>query len=224
MLICSVSFGIIDFLQNGVGGGDTAGSRFSQWFNREKSPPNKQKEEESRRSSLQDDNHHHHLIKNLLSDISETNVTIPGDSESYFAPISPAANTSNIGTNSGGSKPASKPVNLMEMLQRGKQPMPIAADVPPIMKNTMGMKQLNFFHICLFMNSLIGPVLSLEELEAHMLQGGNGNNDVGLIGQATQKQSQSQQKADEEVAAFKRLVSAVAFFYFDYLMFSIKKF
>lgn len=67
------------------------------------------------------------MIKNLLNEISETNVSIPGDSNSYFAPISPAANTG--GSHVGGSiPPASKSYNLMEMLQRGKQKMSHSAD------------------------------------------------------------------------------------------------
>lgn len=126
-------------MQNGVGGGDTSGgSRFSQWFSREKSPSEKLNEVLSRRSSLQEDNHHHNLIKNLLNDITEPNVSIPGDHESYFAPISPAANTVNINSNRGPQQNASKPVDLMEMLQRGKQTMPIAADMPPVFKNPVG--------------------------------------------------------------------------------------
>jgi translation initiation factor 4E transporter len=41
-----------------------------------------------------------------------------GDSNSYFAPISPAANT---GTSLGAAGGGSKSINIMEMLQRGKQ-------------------------------------------------------------------------------------------------------
>lgn len=127
------------FYTNGVGAGDaTGGSRFSQWFNREETPIEKHVNEESRRSSLQEENHHHHLIKNLLSDISEPNVAIPCDTEAYFAPISPAANTGNLNRGPAGSQTASKPVDLMEMLQRGKQNMPIAGDVPPVLKNPVG--------------------------------------------------------------------------------------
>lgn len=89
--------------------GESAGSRFSRWFKKES--PIKPNMDDSRRSSLQDD----HIIKNLLNDISEPNVTIPGDSDLYFAPISPAANTGSS------MRSTQKPMNLMEMLQRGKQ-------------------------------------------------------------------------------------------------------
>lgn len=101
------------FLQNGVGGdGDNMKSRFSRWFKQE-SP----EKAESRRPSLHDD---HHIIKDLLNDIGETSVSIPGDSEAYFAPISPAGNTSGVigGKRGGGAQ--SQPINIMEMLQRGK--------------------------------------------------------------------------------------------------------
>ncbi|KAJ8936844.1 hypothetical protein NQ314_012160 [Rhamnusium bicolor] len=79
----------IQLLTNGMGGdGDNMKSRFSRWFKQE-SP----EKVESRRSSMQDD---HNIIKDLLSDIGETSVSIPGDSEAYFAPISPAGNTGGI--------------------------------------------------------------------------------------------------------------------------------
>lgn len=87
-------------------------SRFSRWFKQE-SP----EKVESRRSSVQDD---HHIIKDLLSDIGETSVSIPGDSEVYFAPISPAGNTGVIGGKRGGGGAQSQPINIMEMLQRSK--------------------------------------------------------------------------------------------------------
>lgn len=57
------------------------------------------------------------------------------ESDTYFAPISPAANTP------GGPQAGSKPVTLLELLQRGnKQPQkqPSQGDIPPVMKN-MGM-------------------------------------------------------------------------------------
>lgn len=122
-------------LTNGIGtDGDNTKSRFSRWFKQE-SP----EKPESRRSSLHED---HHIIKHLLKDIGETSVTIPGDSDAYFAPISPAANT-------GVKKeiqPQSQPINIMEILQRGKQ----QAEPP---------KQ-----------SITGKILSLDELEAKIRQ------------------------------------------------------
>lgn len=99
----------------------SASSRFTQFFKREKSPPPQNKHNDSRRSSLQDNT----IIRNVLKDIEEPNVTIPpaGDSNSYFAPISPAANTT--GT--------SKPINdLVEMLQRGSR------STDGVMKSGMG--------------------------------------------------------------------------------------
>lgn len=81
-----------------------------------------------------------------------TNILIPniGESDTYFAPISPAASTggNNAGNptsqgNSTGPAAGSKPVTLLEMLQRGKQPIkqPNVADVPPVMKS-MGTSRL----------------------------------------------------------------------------------
>ncbi|XP_056637852.1 eukaryotic translation initiation factor 4E transporter-like isoform X7 [Diorhabda sublineata] len=122
-------------LTNGIGtDGDNTKSRFSRWFKQES--PEKL---ESRRSSLHED---HHIIKHLLKDIGETSVTIPGDSDAYFAPISPAGNT-------GVKKeiqPQSQPINIMEILQRGKQ------QAEPT-------KQ-----------SITGKILSLDELEAKIRQ------------------------------------------------------
>lgn len=105
---------LIFHLQNGVGGeGDAAGkSRFSQFFSVDSSGANVT---ESRRSSVQDDA----IIKNLLKDMSDANViNIPGDSNSYFAPISPAANTMGANATGGSAKDVN---NIMEMLHgRGK--------------------------------------------------------------------------------------------------------
>lgn len=61
-----------------------------------------------------------------------------GDSDTYFAPISPAAATTSAG---GVGPPAgAKPVTLLELLQRGNQSQSIAkqpsqGDVPPALKN-----------------------------------------------------------------------------------------
>lgn len=53
------------------------------------------------------------------------------ESDTYFAPISPAANTQ------GGPQAGAKPVTLLELLQRGKQAQkqPSQGDIPPIIKN-----------------------------------------------------------------------------------------
>ncbi|KAK5638593.1 hypothetical protein RI129_012888 [Pyrocoelia pectoralis] len=150
---------IANLLPNGVSGndGDTSGSRFSQWFKRES--PKQTQNSDSRRSSLQDD----HIIRNLLNDIniSEPNVTIPGDSDSYFAPISPAANTGNSNLKFS----SQKPFNLMEMLQRGK--------------SESHTKNLD-------VNS---KVLSLAELEARIIHQGAG--DPGTARNSLPKQTKS---------------------------------
>ncbi|CAH1260988.1 unnamed protein product [Diabrotica balteata] len=125
-------------LTNGVGAdGDNSKSRFSRWFKQE-SP----EKPESRRSSLHDD----HLINNLLKDL-EPNVTIPGDSEAYFAPISPAANTGGIVGGKREFQQQSQAMNIMDMLQRGKQQ-------PDPMKQPV----------------TAGKILNLEELEAKIRQ------------------------------------------------------
>ena len=167
--------------QNGksLNGNETTGSKFSQFFKREKTPPAASKIEDSRRSSFQDD--HHHLIKNILKDITEPNVTIPGDSESYFAPISPAASSM--------IPPAtSKPINLMELLQRSKQntlqhDTPMHADIPPSIRNMEP-----------------GKVLSLEELEAKMLHNNAAVSKAsgGII---------RPPKSEEDISAFKKLLA-----------------
>jgi len=66
---------------------------------------------DSRRASIQDE-----LLNNLLNDITEPNIQIPSVTESntYFAPISPANTTNN--TNSATN------VKLLEMLHRGNKP------------------------------------------------------------------------------------------------------
>ncbi|KAJ3650739.1 hypothetical protein Zmor_016821 [Zophobas morio] len=132
--------GLPGLLTNGVGGdGDTNGkSRFSKWFTTESITT------ESRRSSIQDES----IIKNLLKDLNEPSVSIPGDSSSYFAPISPAANT---GAAIGGGVPAAntKSINIMEMLQRGKQ-------------NEAALKP-----------QVAGRILNLNEIEAKMRQSSN---------------------------------------------------
>lgn len=176
--------------QNGVGGdGDasSASSRFTQFFKREKSPPSQMKQNDSRRSSLQDNT----VIRNVLKDIEEPNVTIPpaGDSNSYFAPISPAANT--MQPVSGGSKPIN---DLMEMLQRNNR--------EGIMKSSMG-KCFNIFCECFYGEYLgvPGKLLHLEEIEANMRQQGGSSGDV------SQKIAQQQQKSEEDMTAFRRLLA-----------------
>lgn len=80
--------------QNGVGATEGTSSRFSQFFKRE-SPPIQNQSNQQR--SDPDTSIHDELLNNLLNDISEPKIQIPSVTESntYFAPISPAANTHN---------------------------------------------------------------------------------------------------------------------------------
>ncbi|CAG9814994.1 unnamed protein product [Phaedon cochleariae] len=132
-------------LTNGVGTDEeNTKSRFSRWFNKPDSP----EKTSSRRSSTHDDQPS--IIKDLLKDIgNETSgVAMPGDSEAYFAPISPASNTGSVignkRANNHHQQPQhqSHPVNIMEMLQKGGSKQP-----PPA-----------------------GKILSLDELESKMRQ------------------------------------------------------
>lgn len=88
------------------------------------------------RCSIQDE-----LLNNLLNDISEPKIHIPSVTESnaFFAPISPAANTPNnaMPPQSG----SSTGIKLLEMLQR-KAPPPsqngqgdVMNTILPMMKN-----------------------------------------------------------------------------------------
>ncbi|KRT79399.1 hypothetical protein AMK59_7734, partial [Oryctes borbonicus] len=177
-------------LPNGVGleSGDTSGSKFSRWFNREKSPP--KMSDGSRRSSMQDD--HHHLIKNILNDISEPSLTIPCDSDSYFAPISPAASTGGVANNQGHPQTAAQPINFMDILQRSSklQGGPLHADLPPTMKNI----------------EVPGKLLCVEELETRIRQGDTSNpNEISNnIRMNTSKQLN---KSKEDSSAFQKLLA-----------------
>ncbi|XP_030755211.1 eukaryotic translation initiation factor 4E transporter-like isoform X3 [Sitophilus oryzae] len=164
-------------LTNGVTDGNKATSRFSRWFKKE-SPTRDLAE--SRRSSIQEDNH---IIKDLLKDINDSSsvpiaVHPPNDSNAYFAPISPAGNTSNpLGGFSGPKSSQSsmgQPINIMDMLSRGKQSANDGWKAPP--------------------PPIGGKILSLDELEAKIrpnVDRGKGQN----------------QKPDEEMTvAFKKLL------------------
>ncbi|KAF2885441.1 hypothetical protein ILUMI_20721 [Ignelater luminosus] len=169
-------------LSNGVSGddNDTSGSRFSRWFKRES--PVKQTLVDSRRSSLQDE----HIIRNLLNDISEPNVTIP-DSDLYFAPISPAANTGSTNLRNAGVPSAQKPMTLIEMLQqRNKQ------------SENQTIKNID----------VPGKVMSLEEIESRILHPGGG--DPGAARAMITQNKQMSQKPDDDMSAFKRLLAQVS--------------
>lgn len=94
------------------------------------------------------------MLNNLLNDITEPNIQIPSVTESntYFAPISPANQTTNNTTSTTG-------VKLLEMLQRGNKQQhsqngqaDLTTPVIPLMKSSsikdMGKIVLN--HIVCF--------------------------------------------------------------------------
>ncbi|XP_017779508.1 PREDICTED: eukaryotic translation initiation factor 4E transporter-like isoform X5 [Nicrophorus vespilloides] len=147
-------------LSNGVESGDAAGSRFSRWFNRSDNSPSNKVSAENRCPSLPEaSNDHHQIIKNLLGEqFNEPSVAIPqpGDSESYFAPISPAA--SSVPVQQQQQQQQQKSLNLMEMLQRGNKIQEGNNMTQPIQQP---------------MKEIPGKILSLEELEAGMRQQGS---------------------------------------------------
>ncbi|XP_023289580.1 eukaryotic translation initiation factor 4E transporter isoform X3 [Orussus abietinus] len=171
--------GVPGLLTNGVGSNGSSGSRFSQWFKRE-SPV---QQVDTRRASIQDE-----LLNNLLNDITEPNIQIPSVTESntYFAPISPA-NTTNNATPATG-------VKLLEMLQRGGTPSQngqgdVANNVVPLMKNS-SIKDME----------VGGKVVhSLEELEARMRGGAPA---------PTAAETRRVNKT-EDLSAFKKLLAQV---------------
>lgn len=146
--------------------------------------------------------HEEHIIRNLLNDISEPNVTIP-DSDLYFAPISPAANTGSTNVRNAGVPSAQKPLTLIEMLQRNKQ------SENQTIKN-IG-KLMSIFAQRIFGNDVYlyidvpGKVMSLEEIESRILHQGGG--DPGAARAMITQSKQMSQKQEEDMAAFKRLVS-----------------
>ncbi|XP_018403043.1 PREDICTED: mastermind-like protein 3 [Cyphomyrmex costatus] len=172
--------GVSGLLTNGVGSNSGTGSRFSQWFKRE-SPV---QQVDSRRTSIQDE-----LLNNLLNDITEPNIQIPSVTESntYFAPISPANTTNNANTTTNG-------VKLLEMLHRGNKPnqngQGDASNTIPMMKN------------CSIKDLEVGGkvVHSLEELEARMRG--------GAPPPATSTDALRVNKT-EDLSAFKKLLAQV---------------
>lgn len=106
---------------------------------------------DSRRTSIQDD-----ILNNLLNDITEPNIQIPSVTESntYFAPISPANTTTTNNTTSNTTS-----VKLLEMLQRGNKSSQngqgdAANTVIPMMKSSsikdmgenLNMNLFNFYY------------------------------------------------------------------------------
>ncbi|XP_044738179.1 eukaryotic translation initiation factor 4E transporter isoform X2 [Chrysoperla carnea] len=199
----------VGFLPNvGESEETVSGSRFQRWFTRE-SPI---KQHDSRRSSLQDE-----IINNMIKDITEPNIMIPhmNDSDTYFAPISPAAASMNTQTTNAG--PIGPPptqnnhhnhnnnhnnnnnVNekttshLLELLRVGKTKQPVGNDMP--IKN---------------LNEVPGKVLSLEEIEANIRHAA----DKAASGVSSQQNNMSSSvmhnKSDEDMTAFKRLLAQVS--------------
>ncbi|XP_048263920.1 putative uncharacterized protein DDB_G0271606 isoform X7 [Bombus terrestris] len=175
--------GVPGLLTNGVGSNGGSCSRFSQWFKRE-SPV---QQVDSRRTSIQDD-----ILNNLLNDITEPNIQIPSVTESntYFAPISPANTTATNNTTS------TTGVKLLEMLQRGNKPSQngqgdAVSTVIPMMKSS-SIKDME----------VGGKVVhSLEELEARMRGGApppTSSTDQPRVN-----------KTEEDLSAFKKLLAQV---------------
>ncbi|XP_018330068.1 eukaryotic translation initiation factor 4E transporter-like isoform X2 [Agrilus planipennis] len=228
---------IPSILTNGIGGdgdGPSSGSRFSRFF-KTSSPPKTPFDDEddiggSHSSASMHDNY---LLKTILRDISETKVTIPGETESSFAPISPAAYTGGCGSRSSAAATAAaqhggagttasatttvnnqKPLNLIDILQRNRQSVQQEEAVVGGGVKNLGVPG--------------GKVLSLEELEAKMLQQGGGDPGAARIASAAHKQQQQQQqqklhnqqqqaqqqpplnKVEEDMTAFKRLLAQVS--------------
>ncbi|XP_066251931.1 eukaryotic translation initiation factor 4E transporter-like isoform X2 [Euwallacea similis] len=165
-------------------------SRFSRWF--KKDSPNKEVGT-SRKSSLQEDNH---IIKDLLKDITESS-SIPVsvhppamDSNTYFAPISPAGNNfGGVDGSMGGDKKRpnfnlGQQVNIMDLLTRGKQGHhPEGWNGKSAAVSSIGS----------------GKILSLDELEAKIRPNSDHSTNV--------QSKVPPQKPDEEMtAAFKRLL------------------
>ncbi|PNF25668.1 hypothetical protein B7P43_G00632 [Cryptotermes secundus] len=201
----------LPLLTNGTAMEGSAGSRFCQFFRRD-SPVN---QPESRRSSLQDE-----LLNNIINDITEPNIVIPpmSESDTYFAPISPAANTatstvsvsavgssvsSNVmssgnGGNTGGTGSSGsvcvKPTLLLEMLQRGGQNQSTQGDATlPTIIRAPSIRDLE----------AAGKMQSVEELEARMRQQGLNvvqQNNKNII------QSSSNKNTEEDLVAFKKLM------------------
>ncbi|XP_061933532.1 eukaryotic translation initiation factor 4E transporter isoform X3 [Apis cerana] len=176
--------GVPGLLTNGVGSNGGSCSRFSQWFKRE-SPV---QQVDSRRTSIQDD-----ILNNLLNDITEPNIQIPSVTESntYFAPISPANTTTTNNTTSNTTS-----VKLLEMLQRGNKSSQngqgdAANTVIPMMKSS-SIKDME----------VGGKIVhSLEELEARMRGG---------VPPPTSSTDQPHvNKTEEDLSAFKKLLAQV---------------
>ncbi|XP_031364797.1 eukaryotic translation initiation factor 4E transporter-like [Apis dorsata] len=176
--------GVPGLLTNGVGSNGGSCSRFSQWFKRE-SPV---QQVDSRRTSIQDD-----ILNNLLNDITEPNIQIPSVTESntYFAPISPANTTTTNNTTSNTTS-----VKLLEMLQRGNKSNQngqgdATNTVIPMMKSS-SIKDME----------VGGKVVhSLEELEARMRGG---------VPPPTSSTDQPHvNKTEEDLSAFKKLLAQV---------------
>ncbi|XP_069683292.1 eukaryotic translation initiation factor 4E transporter-like isoform X2 [Periplaneta americana] len=175
----------LPLLSNGTANEGNAGSRFRQFFQRD-SPVN---QAESRRSSLQEE-----LLNNIINDITEPNIMIPplSESDTYFAPISPAANTatSSMSVSAVGSN--TKPTLLLEMLQRGGQG---DAALPPVIR-APSIRDLE----------VVGKMQSVEELEARMRQQG-----LNVVQQNNKNMAQSSiKKTEEDLVAFKKLLAQVS--------------
>nr|CAI5833115.1 unnamed protein product [Callosobruchus analis] len=210
-------------LPNGVGNEAEiqAKSRFSRWFKQDS--PEKQPQSTtnpgnmSRHSSLHSEDDHHLIIKDLLKDISESGGP-PGDSEAYFAPISPAGNTS-MGAGPFGGAPAGRlhhhqqqpqqqqqhqqlpqqqGLSIMDLLRAGGgAPANKAPQQHPAQAGHQGPMDM------LKQPPIPGKILSLDELEAKIRQ-----NTESSSGIPQKHQPQPPTKPDEDMtAAFKKLLA-----------------
>nr|CAH7769014.1 unnamed protein product [Callosobruchus chinensis] len=197
-------------LPNGVGNEAEiqAKSRFSRWFKQDS--PEKQSQSttnpgnRSRRSSLHEDDHHL-IIKDLLKDISEPGGP-PGDSEAYFAPISPAGNTS-IGAGPFTGAPPGRHHHHQQQpqQQQGLSIMDLlrAGGGAPGNKGPQGQTGHQGAVDMLKQPPIAGKILSLDELEAKIRQ-----NTEASSGIPQKHQQQPPAKPDEDMtAAFKKLLA-----------------
>ncbi|VEN55433.1 unnamed protein product [Callosobruchus maculatus] len=211
-------------LPNGVGNEAEiqAKSRFSRWFKQDS--PEKQTQSTtnagnmSRHSSLQSDDDHHLIIKDLLKDISEPGGP-PGDSEAYFAPISPAGNTSMGAGGPFSGAPSGRPHHHQQQppqQQHQQLPQQQGLSIMDLLRAGGGapgnkgpqQHQAQTGHQgavdMLKQPPIAGKILSLDELEAKIRQ--NTEASSGIPPQKHQQQPPT--KPDEDMtAAFKKLLA-----------------
>ncbi|CAH1998845.1 unnamed protein product [Acanthoscelides obtectus] len=206
---------IAGLLPNGVGNEAEAQakSRFSRWFKQDS--PEKQSQPNtnpSRHSSLPSEDDHNLIIKDLLKDISEP-AGPPGDSEAYFAPISPAGNNSmGAGPPFGAGQPQGRHPHHQQQLAPQQQGQGLSImDLLRAGGNKGAQQQQHQAQAghqaaveMLKQPPIAGKILSLDELEAKIRQNAEASSGI------PQKHVQQHppQKPDEDMtAAFKKLLA-----------------